>query len=452
MIRSTAIIILITLITMPTQAQKSLGRVHSGPVRIQPEHLAKTRADIVEYAKNRRPQSELNSRLSEFGLQDFRAIFHAHAGDSAHTGGTPEELLRDAHATGLQVVFLSDHFRPPRDFMDGWRGKKEGVLFIPGSEADPFLIHPDNSVMEWMDGPRGELIPKVTQGTGMAFLSHVENVVDHPMDGVTGMEIYNRHYDAMDDTGLLLYVVQQLATPGGGEALQKLVHQYPDEFFGSQHDYPQVYIDKWDKESVNQRVVGVGANDCHHNNVYILKKKDDETALVGTNVDDDDEMRELSVSAFKGLAQVLEGHAVGDEIIRLDIDPYKVAIDNLSTHILAEQLDEPTIRNAVIAGHGYVSHDWLGDPNGFLLWVEQAGRHKGIMGDEIAYAETLTLHAQLPIKAKLRLYRNGKVVDESTAQDYVKVIEEPGTYRLEAWLDIDGEERTWIYANPVYIR
>ena len=80
--------------------------------------------------------------------------------------------------------------------MDSWRGVKEGVLFIPGSEAHGFLVHPDASVFAAMSGPKADLIKAVDQGTGMLFLSHVESKVNHSMDGVMGMEIYNRHYDA----------------------------------------------------------------------------------------------------------------------------------------------------------------------------------------------------------------------------------------------------------------
>jgi hypothetical protein len=31
-------------------------------------------------------------------------------------------------------------------------------------------------------------------------------------------------------------------------------------------------------------------------------------------------------------------------------------------------------------------------------------------------------------------------------------VKEPGAYRLEAWLELDGELRPWIFANPVYVR
>jgi hypothetical protein len=31
-------------------------------------------------------------------------------------------------------------------------------------------------------------------------------------------------------------------------------------------------------------------------------------------------------------------------------------------------------------------------------------------------------------------------------------VKEPGAYRLEAWLTLDGEQRPWIYSNPIYVK
>ena len=78
------------------------------------------------------------------GLNDYRAILHAHAEDSSHTGGTRPEMLSEAKKAGVHAIFLSDHHRPPKDFIrDSWRGLREGVLFVPGSEAHGFLLYPD---------------------------------------------------------------------------------------------------------------------------------------------------------------------------------------------------------------------------------------------------------------------------------------------------------------------
>jgi len=31
-------------------------------------------------------------------------------------------------------------------------------------------------------------------------------------------------------------------------------------------------------------------------------------------------------------------------------------------------------------------------------------------------------------------------------------VKEPGAYRLEAFMELDGEHRPWLYANPIYVR
>ena len=36
----------------------------------------------------------------------------------------------------------------------------------------------------------------------------------------------------------------------------------------------------------------------------------------------------------------------------------------VSTHVLAPALEEAAVRAAVLAGHVYVSHDWIADPTG----------------------------------------------------------------------------------------
>jgi hypothetical protein len=124
------------------------------------------------------------------GLNDYRCILHAHAEDSSHTGGTLAEMLQDAKKASVHAILLTDHYRPPRDFIDGrWRGLKDNVLFIPGSEVSGFLIYPVTSMMSRMDLPTSEFIQTVTAGGGMIFLSHIEERIDHPVSGLTGVEI-----------------------------------------------------------------------------------------------------------------------------------------------------------------------------------------------------------------------------------------------------------------------
>jgi hypothetical protein len=232
------------------------------------------------------------------GWNDYRCILHAHAEDSAHTGGTLPEMLVEAKKAGISAILLTDHFRPPRDFIDGrWRGMKDGVLFVPGSEARGFLVYPMESILEKMNQSGPKFIQTVTAGDGMIFLSHIEERPEHPLDGLTGLEIYNRHWDAKKDMASLLALAFKLTDPGQLKELEEAVRLYPDELLAFQCDYPQAYLDKWDAGTRSQRLTGIAANDCHHNQVFVVKMVDSESVLLGTNVDKDDKMRTFTASS-----------------------------------------------------------------------------------------------------------------------------------------------------------
>jgi acetyl esterase/lipase len=61
------------------------------------------------------------------------------------------------------------------------------------------------------------------------------------------------------------------------------------------------------------------------------------------------------------------------------------------------------------------------------------------------------ISAQTPVPARLKLIHTGAVIHEATAARLDFTPKEPGPYRLEAWLEIDGEQRPWIYSNAVYL-
>jgi hypothetical protein len=128
-----------------------------------------------------------------------------------------------------------------------------------------------------------------------------------------------------------------------------------------------------------------------------------------------------------------------------------VSFRNLCTHILARELTEPEVRQALRDGHVYVSHDWLCDPTGFALG---AVNNLGVfpMGDTAVMTGNTRVVGLTPLPAKLKLIHHGVVVQETAGTNLTFVPKEPGAYRLEAWLTVDGEDRPWIYSNPVYLR
>jgi acetyl esterase/lipase len=320
--------------------------------------------------------------------QDFRAILHIHAEDADHTKGTRAEVLKGAKEAEVRVVMFTDH-RGPKP--ETWSGMRDGVLFIPGSEDDHLLRYPTSPA-----------------GPELRFLSHIEERPDMSSAGFQGMEIYNRHTDAVVHKDLSEYLREAMKDPKEWKRVVAKEKEFPDEVFASGTDALPQFLTRWDKELSTHPFTGIAANDAHQNQI------------------------------FNGTT----------------FDPYAVAFRHVSTHILARELSEADIRESLVAGRVYVSHDWLCDPTGFSFIAQN---NLGIfdMGDQVPLSGlavgTTNIHVSLPIAAKLKLIHNGKVVVETESAKLTYRPSEPGAYRLEAWLTVDGEDRPWIFANPIYM-
>src|SRR4029078_9321377 len=103
--------------------------------------------------------------------------------------------------------------------------------------------------------------------------------------------------------------------------MQEAVKKCPDALFAFQGDYPKVYLDKWDKGTKSRRLTGVAANDCHHNQVFVVKMVDETTVLVGTNVDEEKGMRKVTPTLRPGIKEMTKGHKPGDILATVDADP-----------------------------------------------------------------------------------------------------------------------------------
>ena len=162
-----AIIVCFGLLSSSLLAQTNApARKYSSIERMKTAHLKAAHEDAERLQQARRSLPPLP------GLHDYKAILHAHAEDSEHTGGTRPEMLADAKKAGVQVIMLTDHLRPPAGFyQDSWRGMHDGVLFIPGSEALGF------------PGLSGEFDHGPHQGAGAAAycLRYREQRVDLPL-------------------------------------------------------------------------------------------------------------------------------------------------------------------------------------------------------------------------------------------------------------------------------
>lgn len=271
---------------------------------------------------------------------------------------------------------------------DSWSGMKDEVLYIAGSEDE-------GNQLRW-PSPDGE---------DLRVLSHLEEKPEKSAEGYMGMEIYNRHADAKDEPEFYDYFKAAMTKPAEWASVVDRQKKYPVEMFAAQQDYWPELLARWDKESAQGPFVGIAANDAHRNQVY----KD---------------------TLF---------------------DPYEIAFRDVSTHILATDLSEVAVRLALREGRAYVSHDWLCDPTGFYFSVQNTlGVYE--MGDRIPHIGTTKILAFLPLSAHWKLIHNGKQIADGHGDHVDHDVKQIGAYRLEAWLEVDGEERPWIYSNPVFLR
>jgi hypothetical protein len=443
------LLLLATAVDHSGQAPSKLGpeRKYTSVERMSLDRLRLVHEDRARHERGRRPV-----RLST-GYKDFRAILHAHAEDSPHTGGTRTEMLEAAKKAGVNVIMLTDHRRPERDFMtDSWRGIYDGVLFIPGSEAEGFLLYPMASIGNKKFESRDEVIRDVKKDGGNIFLSHVEEKLDWSTDNLDGLEIYNHHTDAKEEAEFNQWLQGALSDLTRLTQIEHALALYPQEVIAVQQDYLASIIKKWDSELSRHRLTAVAANDCHHNQVFTVTAVDDKTLEVGLITSRPIKLRVTS-SQQPGVIAIVKGRKPGETIAKLDFDPYERSFRYVSTHILASRLTEQDVRDALRRGHAYVAHDWLCDPTGFAFIAEaKGGKAAYIMGDEVNETRGIRIKAEAPAACALKLFKDGMVI--KTAEGRILEFEpkEAGVYRLEAWLSAGGELRPWIYSNPIYVR
>lgn len=378
--------------------------------------------------------------------QDYRAAIHLHSAFSHDSRGTLEEIIAAAKSTGTTVLMFTEHssddYDPP---VNGHHGMRDGVLLIPGVETKGFLVFPTQSLKGNERRSPQEYADEVRSKGGLVFLSHVEERMDWEIEGMTGTEIYNTHADFSEEETL----IAKMKNPLGVFQMMGRFQKYPQEAFGALMDYPDGYLKKWDELCRQKPHTGVAAPDSHQNVglfAHLLGKGKVrlEDAL-------GEKLMDLDLRMLPMLQPLVKGKKPGDSLFEFQMDPYPNSLLHVGTHLLMTELSEKAVREALEVGRAYVSFDWIADATGFdFAAVSASGRHE--MGSQLDYADGLQLQAKAPLPVEWRLVRNGEVVTEAEGPSFKSPVDEPGSYRVEAWLDVAGEKRIWILSNPVYVR
>ena len=408
--------------------------------RLELDRLKAVHAAIAEL----KSQRQVLARSGPY--QDFRAAIHLHSAFSHDSRGTLEEIVEAAKATGTSVLMFTEHssdkYDPPAN---GHRGMQDGVLLIPGVETNGFLVFPTQSLKGIESRSPQEYADQVRSKGGLVFLSHVEERMDWEINGTTSTEIYNTHADFSDEEKL----IAKLKNPLGMFQLMERFREFRQEAFGALQDYPAGYLKKWDDLSQRKPCTGVAAPDSHQNVGLFVRLLDNGKARLEDALGE--QLMELNLQLLPMLQPLAEGKKSGDALFEFQMDPYATSLRHVGTHLLMTELSDSAVREALEAGRAYVSFDWIADGTGFdFAAFSAAGRHE--MGSQLAIAPDMQLQACAPLPVVWRLMRNGKIMTEAEGLRFRAPIDQPGGYRIEAWLDVAGEKRIWILSNPIYVR
>lgn len=239
-------------------------------------------------------------------LRDFRGIIHCHSKYSHDSQGTYEEILAAAKAAKVDFVCMTDH--PPSGdkglpLREGWRGIRDGVLFIQGAEYSDQLL--GLGLKEPLDGGldrRGKIKAIHAQG-GVAIACHPEEIDDwDAFAEADGMEVYNVHATLKrkaKDKAFMLRVA-------------KALKEDPEHSFQLLQDLDPAILKRYDEISAGRRsFAAVAGNDAHQN---------------------------VSFFGFQ-------------------LDPYPRAFKFVSTHVQAAELTEEAVLGAIKQARTYVAFD-----------------------------------------------------------------------------------------------
>ena len=336
------------------------------------------------------------------------AVVHVHTALS-DGGGTPEEVIRAARATGVAVLGITDHNNLDAKRFEGYR---DGVLVLVGSELSTPAGHVlgiglDRDPAFRFAGDTIDALDDVRYLGGVPFAAHPfsprEDLRFRDLDlpGDWGIELLNGDSDARRAGPRLLLTA---ATYRLSPSYALLAAMQPiDEALG-----------RWDALLSRRDAAGLAGSDAH-------------SRLALT------ESLALRFPSYEALFRQARNHL----LLRQPLSGNAVA-------------DRASVLEALHRGRFYLGIDALASADGFFLTVEDGSGRRATMGDHLEPADGLLARAggRVPEAARIVLKRDGKVVGESV-RSLELALPGAGVYRVEAWLP--GRPVPWIATNPVYV-
>ena len=353
-------------------------------------------------------------------MEEITVNLHMHTRYSDGTG-THEELAQAAIRAGLDAIIITDHNIWVQGVEKYFTEGEQKVLVLVGEEVhdqarqpqkNHLLVFGTEREMSHYGPDPQNLINQIAQAGGLSFIAHPVDPesakfnqgdlswVSWEVQGFNGIELWN----AMSEFKSLL--------TGYIPAIR-----YSFNFDQVAHGPLPETLTLWDQLLAKGKpVVAVGGSDAHQ--------------MVG------------SLGPIKRSLFPYEQHFRAVNTHLLLTEPLK---GNLSS-------DKQLIYQALAAGHAFIGYDLPASTKGFRFSAH-SDKKDHIMGDTIEGSQSVTLQIKLPQAAECLLLKDGQVIKTSRKRvSLIHRVDEPGVYRVEAYIDFNGKRRGWIFSNPIYIR
>ncbi|MFN2187266.1 MAG: CehA/McbA family metallohydrolase [Candidatus Promineifilaceae bacterium] len=330
------------------------------------------------------------------------------------------EIAEDAINAALDFVIITDHNIWVSGVEGYYENERGRVLLLVGEEVhnprrDPQASHflaigAERELSRFASDPQ-RLIEETKSAGGLGYLAHpfdppatgfnraALDWQDWDVDGYHGLEIWNYMSTFKGLLTSRLRAVRAATDPDS-----YIVGAPPDA------------LNKWDELlAEGKRIAAIGGSDAH------------------------------------GLTFTMWS-------ITREIYPYEFLFRNVNTHILSKkefkgkfEIDKGTVLEALAQGNCWIGYDLLADSAGFRFSAQ--GRTKALMGEELEIGSGVTLQVRAPKRCDIRMIHNGVIVKNCVSDtNMTYVADDPGAYRVECFFPHKGQERGWIYSNPIYLK
>jgi hypothetical protein len=352
-------------------------------------------------------------------MKELICNLHIHSTYSDGTGSY-NEILDAAAANGVDVLIMTDHNIWVQGIEGYYERSGKCVLLLAGEEVHDQGRHPQNNHM-LVFGAEHEvahtaydpqlLIDTINKHGGCSFIAHPDEYdlplfheddiswVNWDVKGFTGFELWNGMSEFKSVSRTLPQIVKHAFFP-------ELVAHHP---------LPQT-LQRWDAYlKMGAHLSVVGGTDSH-----ALK---------------------IKIGPFTKV-----------------VFPYRFQFSTINNHLLLDEeltgelnSDKKLVLNAIRSGSSFIGYDLPAPTRGFSFRFD-GDTGKGSPGQTVSMQRSGILHVKLPSMAELHLIHNGEIVYRSEKVDTLSFpVNKPGAYRVECYRQFLGENRGWIFSNPIYV-